>query len=86
MCLQKKKPYDTQQKAIRECYSLVHKRGNDVCNFVEGGSIWGRDTKLIYQKFATLYFIFAVDESESELGILDLITVFYLNFVILMNL
>jgi AP-3 complex subunit sigma len=31
---------------------------------------------LIYRHYATLYFIFAVDASESELGILDLIQVF----------
>jgi len=31
---------------------------------------------LIYRHYATLYFVFAVDSSESELGILDLIQVF----------
>lgn len=31
---------------------------------------------MIYRHYATLYFIFAVDEAESELGILDLIQVF----------
>ncbi len=37
---------------------------------------WGPSVRLIYRHYATLYFIFAVDESESELGILDLIQVF----------
>lgn len=37
---------------------------------------FGKDTKLIYRHFATLYFVFAVDNAESELGILDLIQVF----------
>ncbi|RDD47626.1 AP-3 complex subunit sigma-2 [Trichoplax sp. H2] len=32
--------------------------------------------KLIYRHYATLYFVFCVDSSESELGILDLIQVF----------
>lgn len=36
---------------------------------------WGKDVKLIYRHYATLYFIFAVDKTESELGILDLIQV-----------
>ena len=36
----------------------------------------GKDSKLIYRHYATLYFVFAVDSSESELGILDLIQVF----------
>ena len=35
----------------------------------------GRDTRVIYRHYATLYFVFVVDESESELGILDLIQV-----------
>lgn len=33
------------------------------------------DCKLIYRHYATLYFVFCVDSSESELGILDLIQV-----------
>ena len=37
---------------------------------------WGDDTKLIYRHYATLYFVFAVDKLESDLGILDLIQVF----------
>lgn len=42
------------------------------------GSIpeWGDKTKIIYRHYATLYFIFAVDQQESDLGILDLIQVF----------
>ena len=36
----------------------------------------GGDYKLIYRHYATLYFVFCVDSSESELGILDLIQVF----------
>lgn len=34
------------------------------------------DCKLIYRHYATLFFVFCVDSSESELGILDLIQVF----------
>lgn len=34
------------------------------------------DYKIIYRHYATLYFVFCVDSSESELGILDLIQVF----------
>ncbi|GAB0205670.1 AP-3 complex subunit sigma-1 [Grus japonensis] len=40
------------------------------------GLIGGSDNKLIYRHYATLYFVFCVDSSESELGILDLIQVF----------
>ena len=104
---------DQQQAVIREVYSLLSKRSDAVCNFLEGGrcainaaalgdmassmtalrslilitascprvgprslSAFGKDTKLIYRHYATLYFVIAVDQAESELGILDLIQVF----------
>lgn len=38
--------------------------------------IGGKDVRVIYRHYATLYFVFVVDEAESELGILDLIQVF----------
>lgn len=69
-------PMDQHQRTIRECFQLVSKRSDSVCNFLEGNLIWGPDVRLIYRHYATLYFIFAVDQSESELGILDLIQVF----------
>ncbi|ESN92823.1 hypothetical protein HELRODRAFT_69335 [Helobdella robusta] len=68
---------DMQQQIIRETFHLVSKRDDNVCNFLEGGTlIGGSDYKLIYRHYATLYFVFCVDSSESELGILDLIQVF----------
>lgn len=68
---------DLQQQIVRECFQLVSKRSDTVCNFLEGGSLLGgSDAKLIYRHYATLYFVFCVDSSESELGILDLIQVF----------
>ncbi|NXP06298.1 AP3S1 protein, partial [Thinocorus orbignyianus] len=70
---------DTQQQIIRETFHLVSKRDENVCNFLEGGLlIGGSDNKLIYRHYATLYFVFCVDSSESELGILDLIQVSFL--------
>jgi AP-3 complex subunit sigma len=53
-----------------------------MCNFLElpssflPSSAASSDCKLIYRHYATLYFVFCCDESESELGILDLIQVF----------
>ncbi|CAM4719959.1 unnamed protein product [Leuciscus chuanchicus] len=68
---------DTEQQIIRETFHLVSKRDENVCNFLEGGLlIGGSENKLIYRHYATLYFVFCVDSSESELGILDLIQVF----------
>jgi len=68
---------EQQQQIVRETFHLVSRRDENVCSFLEGGSlIGGSDYKLIYRHYATLYFVFCVDSSESELGILDLIQVF----------
>ncbi|XP_005885252.1 AP-3 complex subunit sigma-2 isoform X2 [Myotis yumanensis] len=72
-------PEEIQQQIVRETFHLVLKRDDNICNFLEGGSlIGGADYKLIYRHYATLYFVFCVDSSESELGILDLIQVHYI--------
>uniref|UniRef100_A0A8I6GKU5 AP complex subunit sigma n=1 Tax=Rattus norvegicus TaxID=10116 RepID=A0A8I6GKU5_RAT len=64
-------------KFYQETFHLVSKRDENVYNFLEGGLlIGGSDNKLIYRHYVTLYFVFCVDSSESELGILDLIQVF----------
>lgn len=47
---------------MSECVSCYSKLG-------------GGDFRLIYRHYATLYFVFCVDASESELGVLDLIQV-----------
>jgi AP-3 complex subunit sigma len=52
-------------------------------SFTEGGKTSngsataneGDQVRVIYRHYATLFFVFVVDESESELGILDLIQV-----------
>ena len=63
-----------QQLLIEEIFSLVSKRPPELCNFLEGSKmLGGDDVRIIYRHYATLYFVFVVEESESELGILDLI-------------
>jgi len=69
-------PHAQRESVVREAFALVSKRPDSVCNFLEGTEYWGSDVRLIYRHYATLYFIFAVDTAESELGILDLIQVF----------
>ncbi|KAI8926491.1 AP complex, mu/sigma subunit [Entophlyctis helioformis] len=66
----------SQQNLLKEVHRLVHKRPDNVCNFLEGSALVGNDTRIIYRHYATLYFVFVADSSESELGILDLIQVF----------
>eukprot|EP01006_Ploeotia_vitrea_P058772 TRINITY_DN70185_c0_g1_i1.p1 TRINITY_DN70185_c0_g1~~TRINITY_DN70185_c0_g1_i1.p1 ORF type:complete len:170 (+),score=37.48 TRINITY_DN70185_c0_g1_i1:48-512(+) len=66
-----------QQTLVNEIFRRISKRSDDICNFIDNVDFWpGKDTKLIYRHYATLFFIFVVDSSESELGILDLIQVF----------
>ncbi|KAJ1723666.1 Sigma-adaptin 3A [Coemansia erecta] len=81
-----------QQALIRTIHALVSKRPDFLCNFLstQHHSVSANhhapdhthsytldpDTRIIYRHYATLYFVFLVDSSESELGILDLIQVF----------
>jgi AP-3 complex subunit sigma len=68
---------DEQQSVIRRIFQQVAQRPDSFCNYLEGSvPEWGDTTKIIYRHYATLYFIFAVDSQESDLGILDLIQVF----------
>ena len=65
---------DAQQQVIRKVFQQVAQRPDSFCNYLEGCiPEWGDSTKLIYRHYATLYFVFAVDQLESDLGILDLI-------------
>lgn len=71
---------EKQQSVIRRVFQQISQRPDSFCNYLEVGSSaipeWGTNVKLIYRHYATLYFVFAVDSQESDLGILDLIQVF----------
>jgi AP-3 complex subunit sigma len=68
---------EKQQSVIRRVFQVVSQRPDSFCNYCEGSiEEWGENIKLIYRHYATLYFVFAVDANESDLGILDLIQVF----------
>jgi AP-3 complex subunit sigma len=68
---------ETQQSVIRRIFQQVSCRPDSFCNYLDGViPEWGSNIKLIYRHYATLYFVFAVDSQESDLGILDLIQVF----------
>lgn len=68
---------------MSKIYSLVSTRALGSCNFLDApelDELLGRkdvDEKLrvVYRSYATLHFVFVVDLSESELGMLDLIQV-----------
>ena len=68
VCFYQRFPEEIQQQIIREIFHLVLKRDDNICNFLWGGSlIGGSDYKLIYQHYATLYFVFCGD-SRVNLG------------------
>jgi AP-3 complex subunit sigma len=68
---------EEQQAVIRKIFKQVSSRPETFCNYLEGCvPEFGDSTKIIYRNYASLFIIFAVDQQESDLGILDLIQVF----------
>jgi AP-2 complex subunit sigma-1 len=61
-------PYEqTEQKQIlKEVHRIVAKRNKAFTNFVEY-----RNFKIIYRRYASLYFSFGVDVNDNELAILE---------------
>jgi len=77
--------HQSSQTLVQKIFSLIFTRPAGLCNFLDApeleeflGSGGREDERLrvVYRSYATLHFVFLVDASESELGILDLIQVF----------
>ncbi|EGV64102.1 Sigma-adaptin 3A [Yamadazyma tenuis] len=68
----------TQRLLLQQVFQLIKVRSDQECSFLTSPSLLedADDIKVIYRHYATLYFVFIVDDQESELGILDLIQVF----------
>ena len=64
------KPYSQKERAklVKEVTSQILARPNKLCNVVEH-----RNLKLIYKRYASLYFMLAVDDEENELIVLEMI-------------
>jgi AP-1 complex subunit sigma 1/2 len=58
-------------RAMREITASVLSRGAKLCNFLE----W-QDKKIVYKRYASLYFIACVDKSDNELITLEKIHLF----------
>mmetsp|Transcript_4859 Transcript_4859/g.8467 ORF Transcript_4859/g.8467 Transcript_4859/m.8467 type:complete len:167 (-) Transcript_4859:284-784(-) len=69
-------PEEQQQKVIQECFRLIGNRPEGQCNFIDTASADGSARRLVFRNYATLFFVFCVDDAESQLGVLDLIQVF----------
>ncbi|CCG21045.1 Aps3 protein [Candida orthopsilosis Co 90-125] len=68
----------TQKLLLQQVHQLISVRTAQECSFITPPKLLEDldDIKVIYRHYATLYFVFIVDDQESELGILDLIQVF----------
>ncbi|XVF44650.1 hypothetical protein PTKIN_Ptkin02bG0140800 [Pterospermum kingtungense] len=63
-------PYSQKErtKVIRELSGVILTRGPKLCNFVE----W-RGLKVVYKRYASLYFCMCIDQDDNELEILEII-------------
>eukprot|EP00761_Pharyngomonas_kirbyi_P011117 gb/GECH01011141.1/.p1 GENE.gb/GECH01011141.1/~~gb/GECH01011141.1/.p1 ORF type:complete len:186 (+),score=36.25 gb/GECH01011141.1/:1-558(+) len=63
-------PYTQKERTsvIKEINNLVIGRNSKLCNFIE----WN-DQKIVYKRYASLYFIACVDQSDNELLTLEII-------------
>ncbi|KAJ2901090.1 hypothetical protein GGI21_002739 [Coemansia aciculifera] len=57
-----------KQKTVKEVSQIVLARRPKQCNFIEH-----RDTKVVYRKYASLYFIAGIDLDDNELLTLEII-------------
>ncbi|KAF3434927.1 hypothetical protein FNV43_RR22014 [Rhamnella rubrinervis] len=63
-------PYSQKErtKVLRELSGVILSRGPKLCNFVE----W-RGYKVVYKRYASLYFCMCIDREDNELEILEII-------------
>ncbi len=57
-----------KQKFIKEINALVLTRNSNMCNFLDYN-----DYKIVYKRYASLYFVTIVDKDDNELYILEII-------------
>uniref|UniRef100_A0A7S2XUT6 AP complex subunit sigma n=1 Tax=Fibrocapsa japonica TaxID=94617 RepID=A0A7S2XUT6_9STRA len=62
--------YGTKEKAriMREITSMVLNRPPKMCNFIE----W-KDKKIVYKRYASLFFVVCIDKGDNELITLEMI-------------
>ncbi|XP_060962881.1 AP-1 complex subunit sigma-2 isoform X1 [Cannabis sativa] len=63
-------PYSQKErtKVLRELSGVILTRGPKLCNFVE----W-RGYKVVYKRYASLYFCMCIDQDDNELEVLEII-------------
>ncbi|KAJ1936493.1 AP-1 adaptor complex sigma subunit Aps1, partial [Linderina macrospora] len=61
-------PQKEKTKIVKEVSQLVLARRPKLCNFIEH-----KDTKVVYRKYASLYFVAGIDLDDNELITLEII-------------
>ena len=64
---------EDQSLAIKEIYQKLKGRKLQDCNIIEDLDCLKEGHRVIYRKYATLFFVFVVDNGENELAVIDLI-------------
>ena len=62
-----------KKKVVRDLTSMILQRKPKMCNFIEY-----KDLCVVYKRYASLFFCFAVDRGDNELGVLEVIHRFVL--------
>ena len=57
-----------EKKICRELTSAILLRKPKMCNFIEY-----KDLQIVYKRYASLFFCFAVDRTDNELNVLEVI-------------
>nr|XP_011464991.1 PREDICTED: AP-1 complex subunit sigma-2-like isoform X1 [Fragaria vesca subsp. vesca] len=57
-----------RSKVMRELSGVILNRGSKLCNFIE----W-RGLKVVYKRYASLYFYMCIDQEDNELEVLEII-------------
>ena len=57
-----------KKKVVRDLTSMILQRKPKMCNFIEY-----KDLCVVYKRYASLFFCFAVDRGDNELGVLEVI-------------
>lgn len=69
--------FEKQQAIPKQVVKIVADRDSaQQSAIIDASALFGEGVKIIYRTYATLCFAFAVDATESELSILDIIQVF----------
>ena len=63
----------SKENFVKALFGTLAKTKESYCNVLEDIPFLAPGLKCVFRQYATLYFVFVIDEGESELAVLDLI-------------